>query len=183
MCSRLVSSSSGVSSSRTGTQAQIQVAKKRDKVKTRSRFLINFSKVRLVQSNRLIVSYFGVFCPRRILAGSMAVVRQEGWIAFPKNATGTRKRVQPAITDCCRSTAHEALLHKRLSHPCALRSGHPWPQRFSGRRSSPPASKSAVPQPFTRGQLFARTFSPSDSRHPACHKALRPSLSTRVRLA
>src|SRR5690554_7029219 len=71
MCSRLVSSSSGVSSSRTGTQAQIQVAKKRDRVKTRSRFLINFSKVRLVQSNRLIVSDSGAFCPRRITLSSL----------------------------------------------------------------------------------------------------------------
>src|SRR5690554_4289442 len=48
----------------------------------------------------------------------------------PKTATSTRKRVQPAITDCCRSAAHEAPLHKRLPHPCALHSGHPWPPRF-----------------------------------------------------
>src|SRR5690554_4956184 len=52
----------------------------------------------------------------------------------PKTATSTRKRVQPAITDCCRSAAHEAPLHKHLPHPFALRSGHPWPPRFQERR-------------------------------------------------
>ena len=89
MCSRLVSSSSGVSSSRTGTQAQIQVAKKRDRVKTRSRFLINFSKVRLVQSNRLIVSDSGAFCPRGFAQSSLMQLRAKARVALPKTATST----------------------------------------------------------------------------------------------
>src|SRR5690606_11888525 len=63
---------------------------------------------------------------------------EAGWISLPKTATSTRKRVRPAIIDCCRSAAHEASLHKRLPHPCALLSGHPWPPTFLGGLSSPP---------------------------------------------
>ncbi|OHY81495.1 hypothetical protein BCA33_11035 [Marinobacter sp. AC-23] len=52
-----------INSSRAGTQAQIQVAKKREGVKTPSRFLLSgdffvpwaFQSLRLVQLNRLIV--------------------------------------------------------------------------------------------------------------------------------
>ena len=58
--------------------------------------------------------------------------RSKSWYrrGCPKNATSTGKRVQPAITDCCRSAAHEASLHKHLPHPSALLSGHPWPPKF-----------------------------------------------------
>src|SRR5690554_3480266 len=59
--------------------------------------------------------------------------------SFRKTPVNTRKRVQPAIADCCRYATREASLLKHLLRPCRASSRRPWRSRFSERTSQQPA--------------------------------------------
>src|SRR5690606_5114215 len=75
---------------------------------------------------------------------------------FRGTATSTRGRVRPAIIDCCRSATHEAPLHKRLPHPCALLSGHPWPSKFRESKTPLPRSNIWRMRSFLRRLIYFR---------------------------